>query len=708
MPQKKSRSRVGNITGHTLLKNLTRIGQVTAGRLANLGLKTVKDLLFYFPMRYDDYTEIVKIKDLTLEKNCTVQVTVEKINNFVTKYKRQKITTAYVSDGAGKLKIVWFNQPFLINQIQPQDKISLAGKAEIDGFSLVMKSPQWERTGNNLHTGRLVPVYSLTYGLTQRQIRFLVSQALKAVDQVSDWLDQQLKSQINLPLINLSWALQEIHFPKNNQLLSQARLRLKFEELFWLQIKKAATRYKRAKQKASKLYFKEKEIKKFVKSLPFKLTTAQKKCAWQILKDLAKKTPMNRMLQGDVGSGKTVVAVIAMLNCVLNKHQAVLMVPTEILAKQHYDKIKNYLVDLDLKLGLWTRSSKKLELISGQIKTLKKTRSKNSNTLSVIHQADLIVGTHALIQDRIKFRKLALAVIDEQHRFGVKQRKALRDQSGDKITYPHFLSMSATPIPRSLALTMYGDLDISVIDQMPKGRKKVITKVVLPKERKETYKFIHHQIINGHQVFVVCPLIEESDKLGVRAVNTEFKKLDKKIFPNLKIGLLHGKLKDKEKEAVQRKFAQRKLDILIATSVIEVGIDIPNANVMMIEGAERFGLAQLHQFRGRVGRGANQSYCFLFTDSKSRAVYQRLDFLTRTSDGFKVAEFDLKTRGSGEIYSTQQHGFPEFKLASFADTKLIESAQKLARFIIKKDSDLRSYPLIKEKFKQAGGLAHLE
>ena len=704
----------------TPLKNLTRIGEITAGRMKTLGLATVEDLLFYYPSRYEDYSNIVKINQLKLEENVTVQGQIISINNKLTAYKRQQITEAAVSDKTGLIKTVWFNQPYLLTKLKEGDLISLAGKIENDGFGLTMRSPEWEKGGGRVHTGRLIPIYPLTQGLTQRQIRFLVSQAIEATGEIEEWIDENFQFSIfnfqsnpNFQFLNLQTAIRNIHFPESKELLSKARVRLKFEELFWMQMRKAITRHEIQKSSAPVLSFKEKEIKKFVKILPFKLTNAQRKTAWQILLDCQKAIPMNRLLQGDVGSGKTVVAVMAMLNTALNGYQAVLMAPTEILAKQHFETVCGLLKGFDVSVGLITRSSKKLKTQNLKLKTLPRRQAGTTQNLKLIKfiadgKVDLIIGTHALIQQKVKFSKLALAIVDEQHRFGVEQRKALRDKTGAKCHSPHFLSMTATPIPRSLALTMYSDLDLSIIDEMPPGRKKIITKTVAQENRQKAYDFINKQIQQGRQVFVICPLIDESDKLGVKAVTTEFEKLDKQVFPHLKIGLLHGKIPDSEKDEVQQKFVKKKFDILVATSVVEVGVDVPNASVMMIEGAERFGLAQLHQFRGRVGRSEHQSYCFLFTDSKSQNVYERLDFLSKTSDGFKIAEFDLKLRGAGSIYGTEQHGLQEFKIASLQDYKLIELTQSLARQIIEKDPRLESFPSIKKRLNQIGGPAHLE
>jgi len=729
------------------IKTLIRVGQSASGRLKKLGLTTVRDLLFYYPSRYEDYSAIVAIRDLRPETMCTVQGEVLSISNKITPHKRQKITELFVSDGADSIKAVWFNQPYLATQIKEGDSVSLAGKIEYTGFGLEMRAPEWEKmvitnyelrarnnksTGwtNGIHTARMVPVYPLTAGVTNRQMRFLISRAFESVGEVEEWIQENYELPItNYQLLGIQDAIKNIHYPESKDLLAKARFRLKFEELFFLQLRKAITRHEVKNAQATVISFEEAAIRKFVQSLPFRLTDAQRKAAWTIIKDCGREVPMNRLLQGDVGSGKTIVALIAMLNTALNGYQAVLMAPTEILAKQHFQSVCKFLEGWDkIEVALWTRSAKKCKI-----------EIKNSKVLAMIKsgEVDIIIGTHALIQEQVEFHNLALAIVDEQHRFGVGERKALRekasqdvqevslrgsnsDQSNlaakiaspsarnDIIRSPHFLSMTATPIPRSLSLTAYGDLDISILDEMPKGRKKIITKPVPTESRNKAYEFIAAQIKEGRQVFVICPLIDESDKLGVKAVTSEHEKLDKQIFPHIPVGLLHGKLKDKEKDEVQERFVKEEYKILVATSVVEVGVDVPNASVMMIEGADRFGLAQLHQFRGRVGRADHQSYCFLFTDSQSQNVYERLEFLSREADGFKIAEYDLQLRGAGNMYGKEQHGILEFKIASFQDYKLIELTQTLARDIIEKDPRLGSYPTIKKKLEEEGGAVHLE
>lgn len=684
---------------NTSIEKLTRVGKTTASRLKKLGIDNVYDLIFYFPFRYEDYSQLINIADLKPDQIVTVKGQVMLINNRQARTRRMTITECLLEDETGSVKIIWFNQPFLIKNIKAGDNIIISGKTELDKMNLIFKSPAYEKSSlSGLNTGKIVPVYASTSNITQKQIRFLTGQAIKAVKQIIDWLPEKIRKQNKL--IKLDKALKNIHFPKDFKTLKQAQLRLKFDELFLIQMQSQLMKKFLAKNKAAKIKFKQNKIKKFVDSLPFELTADQKKASWQILQDLEKEKPMNRLLEGDVGSGKTVVASIAILNTVLNKYQAVLMAPTEILAKQHYIGLCKLFKAFNLKIALFTRSER---LISGIEENISKKQLIEHIKKG---EADLIIGTHALIQGDVKFKKLGLVIIDEQHRFGVEQRKAIKEKNKSK-KLSHFLSMTATPIPRSLALILYGDLDLSIIKQMPKGRKKIITKLVAEQNRTQAYQFIRQQIDQSRQVFVICPLIDPSDKLGVKSVTQEFKKLDKDVFPDLKIGLLHGKLKADEKEQIMKDFKDNKIKILVSTSVIEVGIDIPNATIMMIEGADRFGLAQLHQFRGRVGRGEYQSYCFLFTENHVPKTIERLNALVNSNDGFALAEHDLKFRGPGEVYGTRQSGLPDLKIAKLTDLELINLTKKIAQEFFEQNN-LVDFPLLKAKLENMKVTNHLE
>ena len=682
----------------TEIIKITGVGQTVAKRLEKLELKNLEDLLYHFPFRYDDFSKKTEINNLKANTQANIVGQIELIQNKRSARKRMNITEAIISDRSGQIKVIWFNQSFITKSLKPGDNVSLAGKVELDFSGFTMKSPVYEKIilGQTMHTQGIIPNYHLTSNITQKQIRFLIAKALKQSERLEDWLPENIIK--NQKLLSLSKAIEKIHFPKKQDDINKAKKRLAFNELFLIQLRSQSIKHELKSALAVKLKFKEKEIKNFVASLPFQLTDSQKKSAWEILQDMEKDKPMARMLEGDVGSGKTIVAVMALLVASLNKTQSVLMVPTEILAKQHFTSIGKLLTKQNIKICLLTSSEQKTNFSFTQEKSKAKNKQKIFELIKN-NKINIIIGTHALIQEKLEFNNLALAIIDEQHRFGVEQRKILiekaRINKNNKFS-PHLLSMTATPIPRSLALTIYGDLDISIINEMPPGRKTIITRVVSEKNREKAYEFIKNLISKKQQVFVICPLIDESDKLGVKSVKKEYEKLDKKIFPNLKIGLLHGRVKPKEKDKIMADFLANKINILVSTSVVEVGVDIPNARVMMIEGADRFGLAQLHQFRGRVGRGKHQSYCLLFTDSDSPKTMNRLNAMAKYTDGFSLAKIDLQHRGPGEVYGTAQKGFPELKIASLFDYELIKAAKHEAENLFK-NSDLNKFTKLKEK-----------
>lgn len=675
---------------------ISRVGESTAKRLKKLGIETARDLLFYFPFRYDDFTKITKISELQIGTSANVVGQIELIQNKRSRGRGMNITEALIGGGTENLKAIWFNQPFITRNLRVGDKVSLAGKVEDDYGGLAMKSPVYEKIqtgGSAMHTQGLVPNYHLTANLTQKQIRFLIKQVIDSSAQIIDWLPFEVKK--NAKLMNLPDAARKIHFPADNSEMKKARERLAFDELFLIQLQSRMAKKNLSLNQAPVLEFYEAETKKFVNSLPFKLTDAQRKAAWEILRDMEKAKPMSRLLQGDVGSGKTVVALIAMLNAALNKKQSVLMAPTEILAKQHYNTACGLLKNFNIKIGLITMANKSMS------------DGKKYNAAGIAENSAVIIGTHALIQEDVKFENLALAVVDEQHRFGVEQRKILLRKNSRNLS-PHLLSMTATPIPRSLALALYGDLDLSAINQMPAERKKIITKIVSEDKRAEAYEFAREQIKSGRQVFIICPLIDIADKSGIKSVEAEYEKLDKTVFSNLAISKLHGKMKSAEKEKIMKEFLDNKINILVSTSIVEVGVDIPNAGVMMIESADRFGLAQIHQFRGRVGRSEHQSYCFLFTGSKSAGTMGRLKALVDYSSGFELANLDLKFRGPGEFYGTEQKGFPKFKIASLFDYALMKQARDQAEILANKDENLSCWPMLKKKFEEWEKSLHFE
>jgi len=685
------------ITLSTPVSEISRVGKTTATRLKKLGIETASDLIFYYPFRWEDFSQISEIAKLTPNSVVTIRGKVQLIKNRRSPVKRKFLTEALVADKTGSIKVIWFNQPFLVEVLNPGDAVYLSGKVDFDRYTMQLINPVYEKatSGTTTHTARLVPIYSLTSNLTQKQIRFLIKLVLPAAKLIKDWLPSPVIKDNNL--INLALALNQIHFPADQKILVQAIRRLKFNELFLFQLQIVLSRIEMSSSVAESINFAEAETKKFVESLPFRLTDDQKKSAWQIISDLQKNKPMNRLLEGEVGSGKTMVATLAMFNASLADWQTVLMAPTEILAAQHYKTIASLLAPSGIKVALLTHSQQKIDdqAVTSH-KILDQLRA---------GEIKIIVGTHALIQEKVEFKKLALAIIDEQHRFGVKQRKLLREKSGDPKITPHLLSMTATPIPRSLALTLYGDLDLSIIKEMPKERKKVITEVIDSTSRQQTYDFIRDQIQNGRQIFVICPLIDPSDKLGVKAVTEEYEKLTKEIFPEFKVAMLHGKLKSAEKEKIMANFLAKQSDILVSTSVIEVGVDIPNATVILIEGADRFGLAQLHQFRGRVGRSNFQSYCFLFSDNPSQKTKTRLQALISAKDGFELAELDLQLRGPGEIHGTVQSGLPVFKIAQLSDHELIVQTKNAVELVA---PHLEQYQILKDKINQLIEDTHLE
>lgn len=703
------------ITLNTPVSQLNRVGAALEKRLKKLGIINIKDLLFWFPFRYEDYRRIVPIKDLVAGEQVTIHATVELITNKRSPRRRMTITEAVVADATEQLRIIWFNQPFLTQTLHVGDSVFFSGKVKADMFGLSLVSPGYEKDNGNketMHTARLVPIYPVTAGITQKQFRFLLSQVIDVADTINDWIHDEIVEKAKL--VSLCKALRWIHFPKTDEDRALAEKRLKFDELFILQLRAEMLRQTLARLNAPALPFREAETKVFVSGLPFALTKDQKIAAWEILQDIEKSKPMNRLLQGDVGSGKTVVAGLAAYTTVLSGYQTVFLAPTEILAFQHYETLSKLFANTKVRIGLLTRNNFILnkEIVSKAKKTAIGEKRKIIQSIGN-GDMDIVVGTHALLSEKVLFNKLGLVIVDEQHRFGVAQRKQLRDVKNTDGTVPHFLSMTATPIPRSLALTLYGDLDISIIRTMPEGRKKILTKLVEPHEREKAYQFIREQVKQGRQVFVVCPLIEQNQELGIKnqatddrkSVLSEFEKLSKKVFPELRVGFLHGKLPASggklSKEQVMKDFSEGKIDLLVSTSVIEVGVNIPNASVMIIEDADRFGLAQLHQFRGRVGRSVYQSYCLLFTSSGS--AKERLKFFSETNDGFMLAEYDLRDRGPGEVYGTEQSGVMQLRLASMRDVELIKKARDLAHGI-----DFSKYPSLQEKVKEWEGTVHLE
>jgi len=683
------------------ITRLDRVGKVLARRLGYLGIETVEDALMYFPFRYEDFREVGQIAKLEGGITTTLKVHIELISNRRSPRSRRMITEAVVTDGSDQLRVVWFGQPYIAKTLKVGDEVYLSGKIKDDRFGMQMVSPSYERVKTEAtHTARIVPMYHLTAGLTQKQVRYVIKQAVDGLDEmkVEDWLPEDIIQKTKL--CDIQTALRQIHFPENNTELKIAESRLKFDEIFVMQLRAEMILQSIKTAKAHKVSFKQEEIKKFVEALPFELTKDQKVAAWEIFQDIEETSPMNRLLEGDVGSGKTVVAAMSMYAVTLNNMQSAMMAPTEILARQHFESLKGLYADT-IRVGILTRSECETYNVELTEKT-KKGRKEELIALVKEGKIDILVGTHAILTDKLAFKTLALVIVDEQHRFGVDQRKKIKQQSASSKT-PHFLSMTATPIPRSFALTLYGDLDISIIKQMPAGRKTIKTRLIQPHGRKAAYDFIRDEIKRGRQAFVICPLIEDTKDSDKKSVLEEYKKLSEDVFPDLNVSYLHGKLKPKDKDATMNGFADGEIDILVSTSVVEVGVNIPNASVMMIEGSERFGLAQLHQFRGRVGRSSHQSYCLLFTDSDGMGVNDRLEYFQNTADGFALAEYDLQLRGPGAVYGTAQSGMQQFRLATMKDVDIIKLARDTARNI-----DFKLYPNLKKKVADWEGSVHLE
>jgi ATP-dependent DNA helicase RecG len=687
------------------LQSISFIEKNYLKKLEQLGIITVRDFLYFFPHRYDDFSKITKIADLRQDETATVEGKIIEIKNIRVWKRRMSITEAHIKDKSGSVRVVWFNQPYIIQNIKKETLMRMSGKVSWDKKGLFLSSPAYENAKRDpTNTGRLVPVYSETRGVTSKWMRWKISQLLK---KYSTEIPEMIPNAIlkRQKLIGAEEAVRELHFPSSLGKVKEAQKRMAFEEMFLIQLVSAQARRDWDGSKAVSIKFNEKLVKDFVGSLPFKLTNAQRKSTFQILKDIERPHPMNRLLEGDVGSGKTVVAAVAALEAMTAGYQTAIMAPTEVLAIQHFETFKKVFKDFSQKVGILTAS---------QCRTVWKKNTKK-NFLGKIRRGDIkiLIGTHSLIQESVEFKNLALVVIDEQHRFGVEQRAKLQKaaaelKDGKKNTVPHLLSMTATPIPRTLALAFFGNLDLSILDELPRGRKKIITQIITPSNREKVYEFIRSEIKKERQAFFIFPLVEESEKISGKAATEEHKLLSEKIFPDLKIGLLHGRMKPKDKEKVMQDFKDRKYDILVSTSVIEVGVDVPNSTIMVIEGSERFGLAQLHQFRGRVGRSEHQSYCFLFTDSSSENTDKRLRALIDSEDGFKLAEKDLEIRGPGQFIGKRQSGIADAAMQHLGDVKLIQEARIEAQSLFEFDPKLEKFPVLRQNLDKYNRNVHLE
>jgi ATP-dependent DNA helicase RecG len=669
------------VNANTPIENLPGVGSFYANRLAKLEINTVRDLVHHFPFRYEDFSQVEKIRDIVDGQKLSIQGTISQIKNIRTRFGKF-LTNATVSDDSGTVEVIWFNQPYLTKTLKAGTPVSLSGKVKIEGSKPKLMSPAWEvirnlevsprdsareeRPLSTLHTGRLVAIYPETEGVSSKWFRAKIALVLpRYLEKLEDYLPQDIIKEEKL--ISLQEALTKIHQPENFQDVELSHKRLGFDELFLIQLVSQKRQIERKKSHvAPKMQMDKTKLNTLIASLPYQLTTAQKRAIAEILADLAHSEAANRLLEGDVGSGKTVVAATAAYISHLNGFDTLFAAPTEILAFQHQKTLEDMLSPLGVKIGIWTGSKKSA--------------------------GNITVGTHALLSTFTPEKQVGLVIVDEQHRFGVAQRAKLFMDNSQNAT-PHLLTMTATPIPRTLALTLYGDLDLSVLDEMPKGRQKIATFVVPNKKRQDAYSFIEKQVKEGRQAFIITPFVEPSESMiTVKAAVEEFGKLKSRFSKGIKLGLLHGQLKPKEKEKIINDFKASKIYILVSTPVVEVGIDVPNATVMMIESAERFGLAQLHQLRGRVGRGEYKSYCLLFTESNSEHSAKRLKSMEKVHVGFELAEIDLKMRGPGEVFGLRQSGFFNFKIADIGDRALVSKAQKHAREILEKDPELKSNP----------------
>ncbi|MFL5654350.1 MAG: ATP-dependent DNA helicase RecG [Ktedonobacteraceae bacterium] len=718
VPQNTVRLEAGMTAGHAVLTLLSAdvtavpgVGTTVAAKLHNLGIRTIHDLLFYFPREHRDYSKLIKIANIPFNEVTTTKGLIWETKNVPTSGGRTR-TIATISDETGKLNVTWFNQPYLLKQLKAAQGSYLVVTGVKQRFGnkieFSVRGHELPEQGDLLNTGRLVPIYPLTEGLHAKSLRRFTKWVVdRYAAMVPDHLPASIRSAGQL--MPLPEAVSHIHYPENEAALKAARRRLGFDEFFLIQLgmqeRRSRWQYQARQGNAFKVDLakvfsdapnsgeashaageSEDTInplvatlwsplsinKPFEATLPFRFTAAQRRVTAEILGDLAENKPMCRLLQGDVGAGKTAVAAAALFIAALNGYQSAIMAPTELLAEQHAQSISTMLEPFGIRTVLLTGSLKQRE------RTMGRTAIENG-------EAMVAIGTHALIQEDVSFQRLGLVIIDEQHRFGVEQRDALRQ----KGYHPHMLVMTATPIPRTLALTLYGDLDVSVIDELPPGRQKVISRWRTGARRAEANTLVAHQVAEGHQAFIICPLIEESESLAVKAATVEYERLSREVFPNLRLGLLHGAMKPAEKDATMRRFRDHELDILVATSVIEVGIDVPNATVMVIEDADRFGLSQLHQFRGRVGRGVHQSYCYVLSADASIQAQERLEVFQSTDDGFRLAEEDLRLRGPGDFIGVRQSGMPELRMADLSDTRLIELSRSLAEKLWQSDPYLR-------------------
>ena len=650
------------------------IGPKKASKLNKLGIFTINDLIYYFPRQYEDRNKLKKICQLEDKEKATIRAIISSIETS-TPRKGLSITKLSVRDETGFAKLVFFNQDYIVKSFKSGDTILVFGKVKKDFNGVELSSCEVEQMSNNpKSTCGIMPIYPLTYGLTNKELMGIIK-TIFTNEQivVKEYLPKRIIEKYKL--CSIDYAIKNLHNPTNKESLKIALYRMVFEEFLILQL--GLFLFKNGVVEKDGIYFNRHDnLKAILDSLPFKLTNAQNRAFNEILDDMASNKVMNRLVQGDVGSGKTVVALLSLANCVLNGYQGALMAPTEILAEQHYISLNETLSQFGMNIGLLVGSLTKKQ----KENILEKVKNK---------EIDILIGTHALIEDKVEFNNLGIVITDEQHRFGVRQRNKLSEKGYN----PDILVMTATPIPRTLALILYGDLDISIIDELPPGRQPIETIAVYKDKRDKAYNsLVREEVEKGRQVYIVCPLVEESEAIEAKSAVELVEELRSEYFSDLRLGLLHGKMKPSEKDEIMKSFKNRELDILVSTTVIEVGVNVPNATLMIIENAERFGLAQLHQLRGRVGRGKHKSYCILIYSSKSEVCSQRMGIMEETTDGFKISEKDLEIRGPGEFFGTRQHGLPELRVANiFKHMKILKLAQQEARYIISEDLKLQNY-----------------
>lgn len=667
------------------IQYLKGVGPKRASRLRKLNINTVEDLMYFIPRDYDDRSKFKTLRECMIGEKVSLEVEIIGKANILRPRRNLSIIKIPVKDSSHNAYLVWFNQEYLKDKFIVGEKIIVNGKINKVGMEIQIMSPVFEKSGTMNKVGRITPIYSLTEGLTNNEIMKIIDYSIKEyIDQIREFLPQEIIDKYDL--MDIKDAIINVHFPMNSVLLEKARKRLSFQELLTLQMGLFIIKNRNFTNNKGIRFNKTVEINDFIQKLPFELTNSQIKVFKEIEADMENDIQMNRLVQGDVGSGKTIIAVLAMFKAISSGYQAVMMAPTEILASQHFESIRKFFSGYNIRT----------ELLVGSLSP----KAKEEILLDLKEgRIDILIGTHAVIQENVEFNRLGLAITDEQHRFGVKQRAILSHKGNN----PDVIVMTATPIPRTLALILYGDLDVSIIDELPPGRKEIETYAVGPEMIERINNFIRKQILESRQAYIVCPLIEESETLTVNAAEELYKDFKDNIFKEFKVGLLHGKMKPKEKDLVMEEFKNHKIDILISTTVVEVGVNVPNSNIMVIYNAERFGLAQLHQLRGRVGRGEHQSYCILINESNNQISRERMRVLQNSTDGFKISEKDLELRGPGEFFGTRQHGLPELKVANlFTDRDILKVAQKEAINIVNQDPNLEQekYRELKKKIQE--------